>query len=499
MNTLVVVCVVLYILLTLAIGAWAGSRIKNTEDFAVAGHSLPLIMVITTSFATWFGAETVMGIPARFVEGGLESVVEDPFGASMCLVLVGLFFAGRLYRLKLLTIGDYYRKRYGESVEILCSLMIILSYLGWVAAQITALGLVFSIISAGFLSVTQGMVVGTVIVLIYVLMGGMLAIAWTDFLQMTVLVIGLSYIAWTSAELVGGASSVFELAESRELFRVFPQESTATTWAFFIASAVTMMFGSIPQQDIFQRVMSANSVHSARWGATIGGLCYLVFAFVPMFVVLAAILALPDDAPRILEEDAQQLLPTLILEHMPVAAQIFFFGALISAIKSTSSATLLAPSTSFVENILKNIVKNLTDRQLLLAMRLTILIFTVCVLLYAIWSQGTTIYEMVSQAYQVTLVGSFVPLTFGLYWRKANTQGAILSIALGIGTWVMILFAPQLGSVIPAMTELPEIVPAQLAGLVAALIGMIVGSLMPTFIHDKGQPNYGFDLDSPTT
>jgi Na+/proline symporter len=141
---------------TLALGVWAGTRIKNTADFAIAGRRLPLIMVVTTTFATWFGAETVMGIPAKFVQGGLNAIVEDPFGAGTCLILVGVFFAARLYRQNLLTIGDFYRKRFGTGIEVFCSVAIILSYLGWVAAQITALGLVFSVLTNGAMSETTG-------------------------------------------------------------------------------------------------------------------------------------------------------------------------------------------------------------------------------------------------------------------------------------------------------------------------------------------------------
>src|SRR5580765_7665009 len=145
--------VVAYLLATIAIGLWAAKRVKNTTDFAVAGRHLPLYMVITTTFATWFGSETVLGIPAKFAAGGLSAVVEDPFGSSMCLVLVGLFFAGKLYRMTLLTISDYYRERFGRGVEVACSLIIILSYVGWVAAQVTALGLVFNVLSFGAISV----------------------------------------------------------------------------------------------------------------------------------------------------------------------------------------------------------------------------------------------------------------------------------------------------------------------------------------------------------
>src|SRR5687768_1459381 len=162
-------------------------------------------MVVTTTFATWFGAETVMGIPAKFVQGGLGAVVEDPFGAGTCLVLVGLFFAAKLYKKNLLTIGDFYRQRFGKGVEVFCSLAIILSYLGWVAAQITALGLVFSVLTQGAMSETAGMIVGTLAVLIYVVVGGFLAVAWTDFIQMIVLVVGLTIIAVFASDLAGGA------------------------------------------------------------------------------------------------------------------------------------------------------------------------------------------------------------------------------------------------------------------------------------------------------
>ena len=476
MNLTLLILVILYLLGTLAIGAWAGSKIKDTSDFAVAGHRLPLIMVITTSFATWFGAETVMGIPATFVNGGLREVVEDPFGASMCLVLVGLFFAPKLYRMNLLTIGDYYRNRYGVPIEILCSILIILSYLGWVAAQITALGVVFTVLSGGQITVAWGMVIGTVLVLIYVIMGGMLAVAYTDFIQMIVLVIGLSYIAWVSAGLAGGVDKVYELAKERSLFTILP-ESNVHGWLFFISAAITMMLGSVPQQDVFQRVMSAKDAPTARNGAVIGGLCYLAFAFVPMFIVTSSILIMPDEALPLLqsESDSQKVLPKMILERMPFFAQVLFFGALVSAIKSCSSATLLAPATSFVENVLRHLWPTLDDKHLLAAMRISIFVFAASVLTYAILSEGSSIYEMVSDAYQITLVGSFVPLTFGLYWRRASTQGALASIVLGIAVWAILTFVPGIG----------ESFPAPLGGVLASIAGMVVGSLMPQYMPNR--------------
>jgi solute:Na+ symporter, SSS family len=479
MNTTLVTFVVLYLLGTLALGVWAGSRIKNTSDFAIAGRSLPLIMVITTTFATWFGAETVMGIPAKFVQGGLGAIVEDPFGAGTCLILVGLFFAAKLYRLNLLTIGDFFRQRYGKGVEIFCSGAIILSYLGWVAAQITALGLVFSVLTGGAMSETAGMIVGLLAVLIYVVVGGFLAVAWTDFIQMIVLVVGLTIIAFFSADLAGGSDKVFEMARNQNLWNFLPQP-TFTEMAAFIGAALTMMLGSIPQQDVFQRVMSAKDEKTARNGAVIGGISYILFAFVPMFIVASAIIVMGAEAVEIAKNDYQRLLPTYVLTKMPLVMQILFFGALLSAIKSTSSATLLAPSTSFVENILKNIRPHMSDRQQLFAMRLTIVVFAALVLAYAIAMKGTAIYDLVSAAYQVTLVGAFVPLAMGLYWKRATTQGAIFSLAAGIGTWI--LFFPQ-------VSGLGEQFPPQLAGLLAAIAGMVIGSLLPQKLKNRHEPH----------
>jgi SSS family solute:Na+ symporter len=416
-----------------------------------------------------------MGIPAKFVQGGLNAIVEDPFGAGMCLVFVGLFFAAKLYKRNLLTIGDFYRQRYGRGVEIFCSVAIILSYLGWVAAQITALGLVFSVITNGALDPAVGMAIGTVAVLIYVVIGGFMAVAWTDFIQMIVLVLGLAAIAIFAADLAGGAGVVLDRATQKDLWTFFPQPKFHEI-VFFIGAAVTMMLGSIPQQDVFQRVMSAKDAGTAQKGAVIGGVSYILFAFVPMFIVLAAVVVMGDTALDLAQNDYQRVLPAFIMGHMPLLMQILFFGALLSAIKSTSSATLLAPSTSFVENILKQFRPGMTDKQQLLAMRVTLVVFAACVLAYAIAMQGTPIYELVSSAYQITLVGAFVPLVMGLYWQRATTQGAIASIAAGVGTWV--LFFPQL-------TTWGEVFPGQLAGLIAAFVGMLVGSLAPQVLMNR--------------
>lgn len=464
--------VIVYLLVTIAIGLMAAKRVQNSADFAIAGRHLPMAMIVTTTFATWFGSETVLGIPAKFVNGGLHGVVEDPFGAGFCLIFVGLFFAGKLYRMTLLTISDYFRERYGRTVEVACSLIIMVSYLGWVSAQVTALGLVFNLLSDGVVSLELGMVIGVVSILAYTLFGGMWSVAITDFIQMIILVVGLSILAVFAADQAGGADKVLALAISKDMFKFWPEPNTKDV-LFFFASAITIMLGSIPQQDVFQRVMSANSIKAATHGPVIGGICYILFAFVPMFLVVSAMLIMPEQAAALMADDPQKVLPTLVMTQMPFVMQVLFFGALLSAIKSCASATLLAPSVTFTENIWRQFHPHQSDQQELRAMRVTVLVFSLLVLGYAIRMQGTSIYEMVSGAYQVPLVGAFVPLTLGLYWKRATTQGAIFALVLGLLTWGLFLTTP-------AGDEFP----AQLAGVLASLTGMVLGSLGPQAIRN---------------
>ncbi|HEY4541411.1 MAG TPA: sodium:solute symporter family protein, partial [Noviherbaspirillum sp.] len=457
-------------LVTIAIGIYAATRVKNAGDFAVAGRSLPLYVVIATVFATWFGSETVLGIPATFLEEGLGGIIEDPFGASMCLVLVGLFFARKLYRMNLLTIGDYYRQRYGRTIEVVVSICIVLSYLGWVGAQITALGLVFNVLSQGTISTAQGMMIGAGVVMLYTLLGGMWSVALTDFFQMSIIVVGLLYITWLVSDMAGGADVVIQHAAANNKFDFFPALTMADILAF-IAAWVTMMFGSIPQQDVFQRVMSAKSANVGAAGSVIGGTLYLAFAFIPIYLAYSAFVVDPQTVANLLEHDSQMILPSLVLNKVPVFAQVLFFGALLSAIMSTASGTLLAPSITLTHNLIGEIVP-LSDRQLLFLTRVIVVCFGIAVTLFALAMEGTSIYEMVGNAYKVPLVGAFIPLVMGLYWSRATTQGAFFSTFGGLASWVLM---EQFGG--------DSIWPAQLVGLLVAFFGMVLGSLLPQFVR----------------
>jgi len=459
--------VILYLVLSIAIGLMASTRVHNTRDYVVAGRTLPLYIVTTMVFATWFGSETVLGTSSTFIKEGLRGIVADPFGASLCLIFVGLFFAARLYRMDLLTIGDYYRVRYDATAELLTSVCIAVSYLGWLSAQIVVIGLVLNVVTQGAVSMSAGTVIGAAVVLVYTLRGGMYSVAWTDMVQMAVIVAGLLYIFVLVAGLAGGVGPVVAHAHAAGKLEFWPQPEAREVLAF-TGAAVTLMLGSIPQQDVFQRVTAARNERVAVAGAVLGGTAYFLFAFIPIFIAYAATLVDPAMVARLIEKDHQQIMPTLILTHTPLLAQVLFFGALLSAVMSTASATLLAPSVIVTENIVKRFLRGgVTDRRLLMTMRVVVAAFAVGVTVFAL-NSDSTIYEMVVGAYKVTLVAAFVPLAAGIYWPRATAQGALASIVAGLVTWIALEIAAPEG-----------LVPPQLAGLLASIAGMFLGSLAP--------------------
>ncbi len=422
--------VIAYLVISIAIGLYGATKVHNARDYVTAGRNLPMVVVLAMVFATWFGAETVLGISATFLEEGARGLISDPLGASLCLVLFGLIFARPLYRMNLMTLGDYFRIRYNRQTELILSICIVVSYLGWVSAQITALGLVFNVLSDGLISQTQGMLIGSGVVLIYTLFGGMWSVALTTFVQMIVIVIGLLLVTQHAADQAGGFSQVLAKASAEGKFEWLPTLDPIDLLGW-VAALTTMALGSIPQQDVFQRVNSSKNQTVAVWGTTLGGISYFFFAAVPLFLAYTATMIDPEMVKKFLNDDSQMILPSLIMNHMPFTMQVIFFGALLSVIMSTASGTLLAPSVTFAENILKGFAPRMTDQQFLWSLRATVFTFAVIVTFYAIMTDES-IHSMVEHAYRITLAGAFVPLAAGLFWKKASNLGAGLSITAGL-------------------------------------------------------------------
>lgn len=454
--------VLIYMLLMIPIGIYASRRVKSSGDFVLAGRHLPFTMALATVFATWFGSETLLGAGSEMAQGGFLSVIEDPFGAGLCLILVGLFFAKKLYAYNNLTIGDYFHGRYNKTVATLLSLAIILTYFGWVAAQFVALGIIMNML-LGIPAIT-GMLIAATVVVIYTYIGGMWSVSITDTVQMLVIIVGLVVILFEVLMKTGGIGSVIAQTPP-EFFQLTPVETTTKDWLAWIAAWITIGLGSIPQQDVYQRVMSAKSAVIAKWAAISAGILYFTIALIPLTLGLIARIQYPE----LVETNPEQLIPTLILDNTSVVVQIFFFGALLSAIMSTASGALLAPATLLGENVVKPFFKTMTDKKRLLIIKSSIIFIALGA--FSLAATQRSIYDLVSGAYSISLVVAFIPLVFGLYTKKANSLGALFAIILGGSSW-------QICEHYYADATVPPI----LVGLGMSLFGMLLGMFIARFV-----------------
>lgn len=443
--------VLVYLLITILIGRWAARRVKSAGDFIVAGRSLPLGISTCVIFATWFGSETMLGATSEFAQHGLMGVMEDPFGASLCLLLVGLFYARKLYRTNLLTFCDYFRERYGRKAEVVSALLMIPSYFGWIAAQIVAMGIVINTVMG--VPHSTAMIASGLIVMAYTYMGGMWSVSVTDFIQTIMIIIGIAIIAYIVVQKAGGIQTVVDRAPAGT-FRFLPDWNS---WLHYLAAWFTIGLGSIPQQDVFQRLMSSKSEKVAQYSSYLGALMYLVIGSVPLLIVLCAQQLYPELAAMGTEE----ILPNMVLLHGNLFIQVLFFGALLSAVMSTTSGAILAPATVLGENIIRPFFKNITDRQFLRVIRASVVIVSAIAMGMAF--SGQNIYELVASSSVLSLVSLFVPLTAGLYWKRSNEAGAILSIVLGTLGYI---YSEAAG------TETPSL----FVGLLSSIAGMLIGT-----------------------
>ncbi|EMN26712.1 transporter, SSS family [Leptospira kirschneri serovar Sokoine str. RM1] len=453
------ISVIFYLFTTILIGALASRFVSDSKDYVLAGRRLPLFLASSALFATWFGSETLLGASSRFVEDGILGVIEDPFGAALCLFLVGLFFARPLYRMNILTFGDFYKNRFGRRAEILSSVFMIPSYFGWIAAQFVALGIIFH--SLADIPVSTGIIVGAGVVLIYTVIGGMWAISFTDFLQTVLIVLGLSYLVWDLSSKAGGIEVVFASTKPG-FFRFFPEMNVKSIFVY-IAAWMTIGLGSIPQQDIFQRVMASKSEKVAVYSSLLGSFFYLSVAFLPLIAVLCA----RKIYPEIAKEDTQMILPKTVLTHTGLFTQILFFGALLSAVMSTASGAILASASVLGENVIRPFFKKTNERTLLRLFRLSVVAITLVSLSMA--NTKSNIYELVSQASALSLVSLFVPLVAGLFRKSSTSTGAIFSMIVGFCTW---LFCNIISLEIPA----------SIPGLISSWIALLLGD----WIEQKG-------------
>ena len=445
-----------YLLLTLVIGFWAGRYIHSSADFTLAGRQLPAFVVGVTLFATWFGPELIMGVPGEFAQYGVKSLIVDLGGNSISLLIVGLFFAGRMYRLRIVTTNDFFRLRFGTRLEGVTALVNVLGYFPWIAAQFLALAILFETLLG--IPVAWGIPLGALIVVIYTYAGGMWAVSMTDLLQSVMIIAGISYLLVTLLGRQPGL--VADLWNQKDGFWQIRPDPGWANWMNHLSLWMVFGVGSIPVQEVYQRVLAARDEQAAAAGAHIGALLLLVFGVLPMVTALVIAALHPE---LLSGGDEQRLIPEMVRTYMGVPAQVLFFGALISAILSTSSGAMLAPATVIGENLIKPHLPNLSDAQLLRFTRLGVIAVAIVSIVMA-W-MNESIHGLVVDSATLTLVCVVSPFVLGTFWSGASRRGAWVSILVGLIVWLV-------------CRAVQTTIEPWLIGMLAGWLGMVAGSFI---------------------
>ncbi len=431
-----------YIVVQLGVGLAVSMRTKTETDYLLAGRRLGFGVATMSIFATWFGAESCIGSAGAIYADGLSGSRADPFGYALCILVMGLFFAARFWRLGLVTVGDFYRQRYGPRAEQFAVLLMVPTSLLWAAAQIRAFGQVIAASSDIGTGVAIAFAAGVVI--LYTSMGGLLADAITDVVQGGALVLGIVVI---------GAVVFIHPPDSDALRAALSPERLALRGAGegMLARAeawAVPIMGSLFAQELVTRTLAVRSEKIARNACLVAAGIYLLIGLIPLTLGLLG----PALAPGL--EDPEQLLPTLGQQYLPTVFYIMFAGAVVSAILSTVDSTLLASASLVAHNVVGHLRPHATERAKVATARGCVVAFGVIAYFIAQRSEG--VYGLIEQASAFGSAGLFVAVVLGFATTRGREAAALLAFTGGLGGYVFLNYAtefatPFLGSVACAL------------------------------------------------
>lgn len=418
----VLIGILAYLLVQFGIGVAVSRRIASESDYLVAGRRLGLGLAAFSIFATWFGAETVVGAAGAIYSDGLSGGSADPFGYGLCLLVLGVVVAAPLWRRRYTTFGDLFRDRYSPGVERLAVLLMVPTSVLWAAAQVRAFGQVVS--ASSDLEVSVAITAAAVFVVVYTVAGGLLADVITDFVQSIAVVVGLVVLFVAIGNTHGGIAELVSSIDAARLEIFSPGE--ATPLEILEAWAVPVC-GSLLAVELLSRILGCKSAATARNATLLGAGLYLVVGLIPVTLGLAG----PTLAPAL--EEPEQLIATLAQQHLATFLYVLFAGALISAILSTVDSCLLAASSLVSHNLVLPLKPGLTERGKILTARIGVAAFGMLAYVIALHADG--IYELVETASAFGSAGIFVVGMFGLFSRVGSAPSAYAALVAGVSVW----------------------------------------------------------------
>lgn len=425
--TLLLTGIFIYILIQLLIGWWVSRSINTELDYLLAGRKLGYLLGTFTIFATWFGAESVIGSSGAIYSDGLAGATADPFGFGLCIILMGLIFAVPLWKRKLTTLADLFRQRYTPSVEKLAVFIMIPSTIVWSAAQIRAFGQVLTASSS--LELEIAIAIAATIVILYTVLGGLLAVAYTDIIQGVVLITGLVSLLFLVLFNTPDLGSVLSSVDPSRLTLRQPE---GTPWINRLDIWLIPLCGSVVAHELVARVIATRSPKVARRSSIAAGSMYLGFGLIPAFIGIVGLHLMPG------LEDSEQIVPMMAQAYMPTVLYIVFAGALVSAILSTVDSTLLVASSLVSHNLVVRQKPDMAESSKIAWARIFVVFFGILAWVIAIRAEG--VYNLVVDAASFGTAGIFTVVVFALFTKIGGAASAATSLITAMSVWLAATF-----------------------------------------------------------
>jgi SSS family transporter len=469
-QTLILTGVGIYMAIIIAVGFFASRKSHSLTDFMVAGRNMPLWLCSISVFATWFGGAPMMGAVIAAYDGDTLLMIGEPFSSGIALLLTGLFFAKLYRRTRRLTWPEFFEARFGKVAGALGSIADIGAHVVWLGGMLLTFGVLFeSLVGA---DMVVGIFGGLLVIIVYTMVGGMWAVALTDFVQMLVIVAGMFVLLYFVLDDAGGWMNVVtQLPENS--FRPIPLEHTFGNWIEHIHVLLALGVAGIASSTIIQRALSARTESVAQTSFLLAGFGYLTIGLIPLMLGFTAFVTMPG------LEDSNSVLTALALKHLHPVFVAVFVGAILSAVLSTSDSILLSVSSVVSTNLLPLVSNEPSEKLRLLVARLTMPVCGLIATYFALSSNS--IVQVILDSTAPLLAAIIVPFVLCFWWEKANRFGALAGIFGGLITW---LGAATIGTGFP-----PDLI-----GFVVSAIAMTVVTLLTQKI-DPPKPLTDIDGD----
>lgn len=452
---MIIAIVAIYLIFMIFVGIYSSKKVSNNEDFMVAGRKLGPILLAGTLAATEIGGGSSLGVVEKaYGQWGI--------GASWYIITMGIafvilsFIAPKLRTSEVKTVPEYFRRRYGKSAGLITAIIMILPLIGLTAVQFIASATIVSVMLGMDLQISLAIV--AIVVILYSVLGGLLAVSLTDFIQVILIIVGMSLAIPFSLDLAGGYDNVIANVDP-ETMNLLGGVNIQTIIGLIIMYIASFTVG----QEAVSRFYAARDAKTAVKASILSALINFVYAFIPTIlgiITLALINMDKLDNALILKDGAKYALPHLAIETMPTFVVGFLFAGILSATISSADSNLLGAGSIFGNDIYKIYINKYATSQDVMRMTKTIMVI-IGIFGWVIAMTNTShIINLLMFSFTLRAAGAFFPYVFGLYWKKSSLEGTIASLVVGSLVVVLLEQTPL------SFFDLAPIIPGLLASLI---------------------------------